>query len=338
MLKNKNVLLILASVFFLVVATIYILGEQKTKKASSLNMKTVNISINQFIDHPNLDQVIEGFKASLIDWENNNNIKITYDIKNASKDSRTMLSIVQNNNRGNSDLILTLTTPSAQATAKGIKGKPIIFAAITDPIHAGLVKSLESPHERNITGVTDSAPYEQQFKLFKKVFPDARTIGVLHNPGEANSEASMKLIRKIAKENTFELKEVPVSNINDVILATKSFINDIDLLYLPADNTVVSSIAAIAKVAKGKKVPLLASDEGSVKDGALFTLGVNYYSSGVEAAKKAISILEGTNASTINVTKSESVRLIVNSKSFEEYGIAIPKSFNKYIDNIVYYK
>jgi len=337
-MKNKSPLLILAFVFFLVLATIYILGEQKTKKATSSNMKTVKIAINQFIEHPNLDQVIEGFKATLISWGNSNNIKITYDIKNASKDIKTMLSIVQNNNRGNSDLILTLTTPSAQVTAKGIKGKPIIFAAITDPIHAGLVKSLESPHERNITGVTDSAPYEQQFKLFKKVFPDSKTIGVLHNPGEANSEASLKIIRRIAKENAFKIKEVPVSNINDVVLATKSLISDIDLLYLPADNTVVSSIVAIAKIAKAKKVPLLASDEGSVKDGALFTLGVNYYSSGVEAAKKAILILEGTNASAIHVTKSESVRLIVNSKSFEKYGIPIPESFNKYIDNIVYYK
>ena len=223
-------------------------------------------------------------------------------------------------------------------TFRSIKNKPIIFAAITDPVHAGLVKTLKSPHERNITGVTDSAPYEKQFKLFREVFPKARTIGVLHNPGEANSEASMRIIRKVAKKNTFQLKEISISNINEIVLATKSVVRDVDLLYLPADNTVVSSISAIAKIAKAKKVPLLASDEGSVKDGALFTLGVNYYGSGVEVAKKAILILEGTNASTINVTKSESARLIVNLKSFKEYGIDTPKVFNKYIDNIIYYK
>lgn len=285
--------------------------------------KEIKIAVNQYVHHPNLTEVLNGFTEVMDAWAQKNSHIINYDIKNAVGNTPSALLIARQQAYSKNDLILALATPSAQAAVGQKPMIPIVFAAITDPVTAGLVKSLENP-QGNATGTSDIGPYEKQFELFRQVFPNAIKVGVLHNPSEINSVVSMRIIRQAARKYNFILREVPISSTNEVIAGARTISTDSDIFYMPADNTVLSSLSAIVRIAEAKKIPLLVGDEGSVKLGGLFTLGVNYYKSGQETAKIGIQILEGKKPSEIPVSTGRSTRLVINVPKAIQADIRFP--------------
>jgi putative ABC transport system substrate-binding protein len=288
----------------------------------------VIIAVNQYVEHPNLEAVYNGFKVVVDDWSKRHGTQVEYDRQVAGGDSSTALQIARQQLAKNPRVILALATPSAQAEARTTSSVPIVFGAITDPVQAGLVKSLDAPGG-NITGTSDIGPYDQQFELIRKLLPASKLVGVIRNPGEANSVASMKIIDAAVQKWGYQKVEVSVANTSEVLAAARSLVGRCDLFYMPADNTVLSALPAIASVADSRKIPLFVGDEGSVKLGAAATIGIDYYELGKATGEIAVKILDGANPSSIPVAVGKAGRLIVNPKAAAQQGLQFPEDLMK---------
>ena len=119
------------------------------------------VGISQFVEHPSLDSAREGFLAALEEGGYTEGENLTVDLQNASGDQGTSTSIASNMASSDADLVLAIATPSAQGLAQSVTDRPVLFTAVTDPVEAGLVDSLESPGG-NVTGTTDMNPVAEQ--------------------------------------------------------------------------------------------------------------------------------------------------------------------------------
>jgi putative ABC transport system substrate-binding protein len=310
-------------IFVALIVCCYILQEGCSKREA-----TIAIAVNQYVHHPNLEATYKGFQEVVDAWANSKGIRIDYNLQIANGDASVATQIARQEVAEGPKLILALATPSAQASAKATSTIPVVFGAITDPVAAGLVKSLESPGG-NATGSSDVWPYEKQFELIRKLRPNAKTIGFVLNPGEANTVASMKLIEPALQKYGFQKVEASVANTGEVLAAAQSLVGRCDIFYAPADNTVLSGLDAFVKVAQTSKTPLFVGDEGSVSKGGVATYGIDYYELGRTTGEIAVKILEGTLPAQIPVATGSGARLVVNVEAAAKQGLEFPADLLK---------
>lgn len=286
--------------------------------SGSAAARTYKIGITQIVAHPSLDASREGFKKAIADA----GLKATFDEKNAQGEFATATSIANTFNSGGYDLVLAIATPTAQASAQVITKIPILFTAVTDPVVAELVKTNEAPGG-NVTGTNDMNPVADQIKIVKTVKPDARTLGVIYSSGEVNSEVQVKLARVAAAAEGLTLVEKTVTNTGEVSQAAASL--EVDAIYVPTDNNVVSGLASVVQVAEQKKIPLIVGEGDSVAKGGLITYGIDYNKLGYQTGQMAVKILSGAaKPATMPVESQAEYGWYVNTKAAARMGITIP--------------
>jgi putative ABC transport system substrate-binding protein len=199
---------------------------------------------------------------------------------------------------------------------------PILFTAVTDPVAAKLVASNEAPGA-NVTGTTDMNPVAEQLALIKRIKPDARTVGVIYSSGEVNSEVQVAAAREAAPGLGLELVEKTITTTGEVQQAVSSL--DVDAIYVPTDNNVVAGLSAVIAHAEAKKIPLVAGEGDSVKNGALITYGLDYAKLGYQTGEMAVKILtEGADPATMPVESQKDLALVVNKAAAERMGVTLP--------------
>ncbi|MGI6425464.1 MAG: ABC transporter substrate-binding protein [Tepidanaerobacteraceae bacterium] len=287
-----------------------------------------SIGINQFVEFAALDQCREGFIQALEDngYIDGENINIDY--QNGQGDMNVTQTISKKFVSDKKDLIFAIATPSAQASYNATKEIPIIISAVTDPVAAGIVKSLDKP-ETNVSGTSDYLPVEKQLNLIKELAPNAKTIGVLYNTSEVNSEVQIEELKKVAEG--YEVVSLGVTSTNEVNNAINSLVKKIDVLYVPTDNLVVSSMPIIVKNTLEAKIPIIASDQGSVESGALATAGINYYKLGYDTGLMAVDVLKGADISEMPIKTSDETDMFINENTLKALNIPTPT-----IENIIY--
>ena len=282
------------------------------------------IGVVNYVSHPALDAVQQGFIDGLADAGYDDGDKITLDLQNAQSDQGTLTAIANQFAQQGKDLVLAIATPSAQAVAQVIDDKPILFGAVTDPVAAKLVTDWEAPGG-NITGASDLNPVADQLKLLLEIAPDVKTVGIVYSSGEINAEVQVEAAEKAAADLGLSIEKSAVSNSAEVQQAAQSL--DVDSFYVPTDNNVVAGIEALIQVAEQKKIPVIASDEGSVERGAVASLTVNYEQQGRDLAAMAVEILkDGANPATMPVNLQKSFDLTVNEAAAKRMGVTIPDS------------
>lgn len=302
---------------------------ENTDAQASENQQTKikKIGIIQLVEHPALDAsrdgFLEGLKAAGFTDD-----KVEVDIENAQGDFATAQTIAEGFKGDGVDLIYAIATPAVQAAYKVTKDIPIVFAAVTDPVSAEVVESLEKPNT-NVTGVSDMTPVEEQFKLLKQILPSAKNVGIMYNAGEVNSTVQVDIAKKVAASLALNIIDATVSASGEVSQAAQSLIGRVDAIYIPTDNTIASSIQAVVKVANANKIPVIGSEEGMVKGGALITKGINYYNLGVDAGKMAADILNGKKPGDIPVILPTNMDIVVNKTTMDTLGITIPDDILK---------
>jgi putative tryptophan/tyrosine transport system substrate-binding protein len=300
-------------------------NSQKSKKAD--NGKIYRIGINQLMTNTGIDAVRDGFIFEMrkLGYEDGHNVKFLQE--NSQGDNTIAQSIVNKFISDNVDLIFAITTPTAQICANEVKGKniPLVFGAVTDPISAGLVSSLEKPGG-NITGTSDKWPISEQFKLLIKLVPNVKKIGVIYNPGEVNSEVTLKDVEKVCKDYNLNLIKVTVSNTSEVYAAAKSLVGRIDAFYISADNTVITAIDSVIKISENYKIPLMPGVSSGVEQGGFGTLGPDYFDVGVASAHIVDRIIKGEQPGNIPVGTANKYEYYFNLKSAKATGIIIPDS------------
>ncbi|KLE16509.1 ABC transporter substrate-binding protein [Clostridium sp. C8] len=325
MVGKKKISLILISL--LTVSNL--LGCEKTKDSASVNEETkIRIGVNQLVQHPALDSAREGFIEGLKEkgYEDNKNISIDY--QNAQGDTATSQTIAQKFVADKKDLILAIATPAAQAVYNATKDIPTVFTAVTDPIAAEIAKDWRSSGT-NLTGVSDMVPVDKQLELLLKLKPDVKTIGVIYNTSEANSEVQVEALKKEAEKVNLKVKEIGITNVNEINQNLTSAIKDIDALYTPTDNTVASAYDLVGQIAIKNNIPILGADEAVVSKGGLCSIGIDYFKLGKETAYKAVEILEGKKPNEIEITTLSDMNITINTDVATKLNIEIPSDLDE---------
>lgn len=331
MFKSQKKLAIVTCLIAAIVSICIFVGCSKTQDVG----KKV-IGINQYMEHPLLDEARTGMMDELKKQgiTETNGYSIVY--RNAGGDQPTAVQINSQFVDQKVAMIVALGTPSAQSACKSTQTIPVVFGVITDPVASGLAESEAAPGG-NKTGTSDRWPYEKQIGLIKQISPTAKRVGIVLNPGESNTEASMKYIRPLLKTNGLEAIEVPVANSSEVMQAAKSLVGRCDVFLVPGDNTVIAAISSMVKVANENDIPLFAGDEDSVKKGALATYGNNYYEVGVATGKIVAKIFQEniTNIGAIPVAVATDANLIINLKAAQDQGVQVPEALIKQAKHVI---
>jgi putative ABC transport system substrate-binding protein len=278
------------------------------------------IAIVTLMSHPALDAVQKNAMAELARQGFASGNETEYLIRNANGQIQLAASIANDVAATEPDLIIALTTPMAQSVVKQARC-PVVFAAVTDPVGAGLVKSLEKG-EPTITGTSDAWPYEEQLKLIRETTPKVKRLGILFNPGEAASQYGIRRIRELAPHYDFELIEGACNTTTDVFPVAQNLAQRCDALFLSSDNTVIGGVAAAVKVATTEKLPLYVGDSGTVAKGGLAAVSVGYAELGTETGKLAARMLRGERGIPTVVTRGKEI--YVNRKAAEMMKVEVP--------------
>lgn len=278
------------------------------------------VGINQLVQHPALDAATTGFKEAFEEA----GVDVTFDEQNANGEQGTALTISQQFASDNLDLVLAVATPTAQATAQNITDIPVLFTAVTDAVSAELVDSNEAPGG-NVTGTSDIAPIEQQLELLQQLVPDAKSIGIVYASGEVNSQVQVDEVTKAAEPLGLSVNTQTVTTVNEIQQAVEA-LGDVDVIYVPTDNMVVSGISSLVQVAEQKQIPVIGAESGTVEGGALATLGIDYTELGRQTGEMALRILQdGEDPATMPVETATEFTYVINEDAAERQGVEIPQ-------------
>ncbi|HFI0941862.1 TPA: ABC transporter substrate-binding protein [Streptococcus suis] len=283
----------------------------------------VKVGVLQYMEHESLTAAREGFVAELEANGYKEGEKLVLDYQNAQGDQANLQTISEQLIDGN-DIVLAIATPSAQSLATVSTETPIVFTAVTDPLSADLVESIEKPGGL-LTGTSDQAPIDKQVELLGQVVPDAKTVGILYTTSERNSEVQVEQAKELLEKAGYKVVVKGITSTNEVQDATTSLMKDVDALFIPTDNTVASTMTMIGELSVEHKVPVIGGSTDMVDEGGLLTYGTNYEALGRQTAKMAIKIIEGANVSETAVEYPETVSLHVNEEIAQKLGIDTSK-------------
>ncbi|MFZ1382895.1 MAG: ABC transporter substrate-binding protein [Scrofimicrobium sp.] len=296
-------------------------SESSDSGASSDTTYTVGI-IKQ-MEHPSLTAASDGFKAALEE----SGLNIKFDDKDANGDKSVAASIAGTFKEQNVDLVLAIGTDSAQAAANAMDETPILFTAVTDPVDAQLVTTWEDPGA-NVSGTSDANPVEDQIELITEIVPDTKTVGVVYSPGEPNSVVQVGWVKEAAEKLGIEVVESPATESSMVKQAAQTLADkNVDAIYVPTDNTVVTSLESVLMVGEDSKIPVFGAEGDSVERGCVATYGLDYYQLGYQTGLMAAQILKGEKqVGEIAVATQEEPQLYLNLGGAERMGVTIPES------------
>ncbi len=287
------------------------------------------IGISQFITHQSLDATREGFvdelaKQGYVEGEN-----IEIDLQNAQGEQRNLKTISQQLAES-SDVVLAIATPSAQSLANTTQTTPVIFSAVTDPVSAKLVESREHPGG-NVTGTSDqsSDAISTQINLIKKVLPKAKTIGILYTQSEPNSVVQKDEAKRLLEEKGFTVVEKTILDSNNVKAAAESLMAEVDMVFVPTDNIISSTMETVKQVSIKHKVPVFGGSTEMIAVGGLYNYGTNYEELGRQTARMLIRVLKGEKPENIAVELPEKLELHTNKEMADALGIDISKLESK---------
>ena len=281
-----------------------------------------SVAVTAIVEHPALDAVRDGVKDELKEegFEAGKNLKWEY--QSAQGNTGTAAQIARKFVGDKPDVIVAIATPSAQALVSATKSIPVVYSGVTDPVAAQLVKDWKASGT-NVTGVSDLLELDKQIDLIKRVVPNAKRVGMVYNPGEANSAVVVKALKELLAKSNMTPVEAAAPRSVDVGSAAKSLIGKVDVIYTNTDNNVVSAYEALVKVGNDAKIPLVASDTDSVKRGAIAALGVNYYDLGRQTGKVVGRILKGEKPGDIASATSSKLELFVNTAAAQKQGVTL---------------
>lgn len=280
------------------------------------------VAITQIVEHPALDAVYQGVRDELAEegFSEGDNLNIAHE--SAQGNAAIASQIARKFVGDGPDVIVAIATPSAQTMAAAARNIPVVFSAVTDPVGAKLVRSLAEPGA-NITGVTDMLPIERHVDLLQRVVPDAKTIGTVYNPGEANAVALVELLEQSLKARGLTLVKAAATKTSEVLGAARSLVGKADAIYLTTDNTVISAAEAVISVGERAKIPVFAADTATVDRGAVAALGFDYYDLGRQTGNMVARVLNGAAPADMPVESVDTLNLFVNPAAAERMGITL---------------
>ena len=297
--------------------------------AASAQADMKSLGMTTIVETPAILDTKTGMLKGLAEkgWVEGENFKLDY--QNANGSMPTQQQISQRFAGRGMDLVLTITTPSTQSMVTASKSVPVVFATVTDPVGAKIIPQFNKPGG-NVTGVSDASPLGEQLDLFQEIVPGMSRIGFLYNPSLANSAALLRWITEEGRARGVSIVEAPAPTTNEVIAATRSLLGKVDAIYIPTDTTILSAVESIVKVGRETDTPVFAGEPGSVKRGAVATVGLDYIEIGRLSGLMAGDILNGADPGSIDAVVAKDVQpektITINLSAAAATGLSISSS------------
>ncbi len=285
--------------------------------------RVMRVAMLQHASQAILDQGREGMIAGLKEkgWEQGRNLELK--LYNAEGDNAVSQTIAKEMTGGGYDLLMTISTVSLQAVANANKagGTKHVFALVSDPSVAGVGISKENPleHPAHLAGFGTMQPIAEAFKAAREMNPALAKVGVVWNAAEANSEAQVKVARKVAAEMGIELMESTVDNSSGVAEAAGALVaRGADAMWMGGDVTVMTAADSLIATAKKGRIPVFTVIPPNVKKGSLFDLGADYAEVGRLAGNLAGEVLNGRSPATVPITNVMPEMLALNEQAAKD--------------------
>ncbi|MCJ7834629.1 ABC transporter substrate-binding protein [Cuneatibacter sp. NSJ-177] len=288
--------------------------------------KVYKIGICQLTQHVALDSATEGFQKALTDLLGEDHV--TFDLQNASGDSSTCATIINQFVSGNVDLILANATASLQAAAAGTNEIPILGTSITDYATALEIDNWNGTTGTNISGTSDLAPLADQAAMLHELFPDAKTVGLLYCSAEPNSTYQVNVVKAELEKLGYTCKTYTFADSNDIASITTTAVSECEVLYVPTDNTAANNTEIINNICQPAGIPVVAGEEGICKGCGAATLSIDYYDIGYKAGEMAYEILvNNADISAMPVEFAPKVVKKYNKANCEALNITVPDDY-----------
>ena len=286
---------------------------------------TYRVGICQLVQHVALDAATQGFQDALTAKLGD---KVTFDVQNASGDSNTCSTIVNNFISSGVNLIMANATPALQAAVAATGDIPILGTSVTDYATALDIDNWSGSTGMNVSGTSDLAPLEQQAEMLHELFPAAGKVGLLYCSAEPNSKYQVDVITKYLTALGYECIEFTFADSNDVSSVAQNACEGSDVLYIPTDNTAASCTEAIRNVLEPAMKPAIVGEEGICAGCGVATLSISYYDLGYATGEMAYEVLvNGADVATMAVRFAPNVTKEYNAEMCALLGVQIPDDY-----------
>lgn len=299
-------------------------SSEKSTASEESSGTSYTIGICNYVDDASLNQIVENINARLAEIESEQGITINVKYDNCNADANVMNQIIANFAADNVDLMVGVATPVAMAMQSATEDSktPVVFAAVSDPVGAGLVASLEEPGS-NVTGSSDNLDTNSVMNLIFAQNPDAKKIGLLYDVGQDSSTAAIEHAKAYLDDKGVEYVERTATTAEEVALAAQALVSDgVDAVFTPTDNTIMKAELAIYETFADADIPHYTGADSFALNGAFLGYGVDYANLGRETADMIASILtEGKDPATTPVITFDNGTATVNTEICEKLGL-----------------
>lgn len=293
--------------------------------SSSGSTEMPTIGVAQLVSHTSLNTIRDAFTDQMEELGYEDGKNVSYDYADASGQINNLNSIMSQYQDENAAVVVAIATPTAQAAANISEEIPVVFSAVSDPVGAGLVESLEKPGG-NITGTSDEVQVDQILDLALQLVPEAKTVGFLYNASEANSVSNLESAKEYCDQKGLTLVEGTGSNLTELQSSASVLCEQVDILFAPNDNTVASGMAALSQIALDAQTPFFVGADSMVQDGGLATVGIDYEELGIETANMVDAILKGEDPSEMPVKVfKDDLNIYINQSALDQLGLTLPE-------------
>lgn len=315
-------------------------SSEKSTASEESSGASYTIGICNYVDDASLNQIVENINARLAEIESEQGITINVKYDNCNADANVMNQIIANFAADNVDLMVGVATPVAMAMQSATEDSktPVVFAAVSDPVGAGLVASLEEPGS-NVTGSSDNLDTNSVMNLIFAQNPDAKKIGLLYDVGQDSSTAAIEHAKAYLDDKGVEYVERTATTAEEVALAAQALVSDgVDAVFTPTDNTIMKAELAIYETFADAGIPHYTGADSFALNGAFLGYGVDYANLGRETADMIASILtEGKDPATTPVITFDNGTATVNTEICEKLGLdfdAVSEAFAPYCTRV----
>ena len=287
--------------------------------------KTYKVGVLQLVQHEALDAATKGFQDALKEKLGD---KVEITVQNAAGDSPTCATIANQFVADGVDLIMANATPAMAAASAATADIPIVATSITDYATGLELSDWNGKTGINVTGTSDLPPLDQQAAMILELVPDVKTVGILYCSAEPNSKYQADVIGEALKALDIEAKQYTFADSNDVAAVTTTACSEVDVIFVPTDNTAASNTGVIDNIAAPAGIPVVAGEEGICKGCGIATLSIDYYSIGYNAGLMAYEILEnGANPADMEVGFATDLTKKYVESRCTELGITVPSDY-----------
>lgn len=281
------------------------------------------VGICNYVDDASLNQIVDNISNQLKALGEENRVEFRIDCQNCNADAGIMNQIIADFIAEDKDLMVAIATPVAMAMQAATEENriPVIFAAVSDPLGAGLVESLNDPGE-NLSGTSDFLDTSAVLDLIFALRSDINKVGLLYDAGQDASLLPVSDAKKILSERNITIIEKCGTNVSEIQLAVQALISEgVEAVFTPTDNTVMEAELTIYEDLIEAGIPHFTGADSFALNGAFLGYGVDYSNLGKETADMIFEVLvKGQDISTMPVRTFDNGTATINTETCELLG------------------